>query len=97
MLITFLHIKGTVQFEFIPQGKTVNQAYYVEILRRLRWAVPKKGPELWPNGWILLHDNPPAHKGALSDKLFVPWKSITEAKNQSYSLYLTPNDLWLFP
>jgi hypothetical protein len=27
-LITFFNIKDTVHFEFIPQGKTVNQAYY---------------------------------------------------------------------
>jgi hypothetical protein len=32
MLITFFYIKDTVQFEFIPQGQTVNEAYFVEIL-----------------------------------------------------------------
>jgi hypothetical protein len=29
---TFFDIKGTVQFEFIPQSQAVNQAYYEEIL-----------------------------------------------------------------
>jgi hypothetical protein len=39
VLIAFLDIKGTVHFEFISQGKTVNEAYCVEILKLLREAV----------------------------------------------------------
>jgi hypothetical protein len=35
MLITFFHIKDIVHFQFIPQGLTDNQAYYVEILQWL--------------------------------------------------------------
>jgi hypothetical protein len=35
MLITLFHIKGFVHCEFIAQGQTVNQAYYVEVLKRL--------------------------------------------------------------
>jgi hypothetical protein len=49
MLIIFLDIKGTVHFEFIPQGQTVNQAYYAEILKWLREAARTKRPDFWAN------------------------------------------------
>jgi hypothetical protein len=80
MFITLFDIKGIVHFEFIPQSHTVNQAYYVEILKRLHEAVHRKRPELRPNYWILCHDNAPAHKA-------LPWtkKSITEMEHPPYS------------
>jgi histone-lysine N-methyltransferase SETMAR len=89
-------IKCTVHFEFIPQGQTVNQTYYVEILKRLREVLHRKRPELWPNDWILHHDSAPAHK-VLSVKQFVAKKSITEMEHPPYSPDLAPNDFCLFP
>jgi hypothetical protein len=61
-LMTFCDIKGTVHFEFIPQGETVSQAYYVGTMKRLREVVLIKRPELWPNDWILHHENAPGHR-----------------------------------
>jgi hypothetical protein len=49
MLITFFDIKGIFHFEFFPQGQTVNPAYYMEILKRLREDMGRKRPEFWPN------------------------------------------------
>jgi hypothetical protein len=49
MLITFMDIKHIIHYEFISQGQTVNQAYYMEMLKRLHEAVRRKRPELWPS------------------------------------------------
>jgi hypothetical protein len=70
MPITYFDIRGVVHFEFVQQGITVNQAYYVEILKWLHEAVCRKRPERWPNDWILTRDNPPTHK-VLSIKQFL--------------------------
>jgi len=36
MLVCFFNHKGIVHYEFIAQGKTVNQQCYLEVLTRLR-------------------------------------------------------------
>jgi len=57
----FLDVQGTVHREFVPLGQTVNQEFYLEILRRVRECATKS-PELWRLGdWFLHHDNAPAH------------------------------------
>jgi hypothetical protein len=42
VFIPFFNIKGTVHFEFISQGQTVNQAYCMETLKQLCEAVHRK-------------------------------------------------------
>jgi hypothetical protein len=97
MLITFLDKKGTVHFEFIPRGPTVNQAYYVQIrvFKRLCEAVCRQGRKLWPNDSILHHNNAPAHK-AFPVKQFLVQKSTIEMENPTCSPALAPNNFWLF-
>jgi hypothetical protein len=76
MLIIFFNIKGIVYVEFIPQGWTVIQSYYVDILKQLHEAVHRKLPELWPNDWILHYDYVPAHN--VLSRQFLAYKSIIE-------------------
>jgi alpha-L-fucosidase len=74
MPVTFFEIKSTVHFELIPQGQTVSQAFYVEIFKQSLEVVRRKRPELWPNDWILHHDNATAHS---SVKQFLAQKLIS--------------------
>jgi len=77
MLLTLFDIRGIVHYEFVPNGQTVNQVYYLEVLERLREEVRWKRPELFANNlWILHHDNAPAHM-ALSVREFLATKQIT--------------------
>ena len=60
-----------VHYEFVPTGQTVNQVYYLEVLKRLRERVRQKRPELFSSySWILHHDNASAHT-ALSVREFL--------------------------
>jgi hypothetical protein len=62
-------------FKETSHVKIINEknAYYVEMLKQLHEVVHRKGPELWPNDWILHHDNIAAHK-ALRVKQFLAQK-----------------------
>ena len=39
MLLNFIDIRGIVHYEFVPNGQTVNQVYYLEVLERLHKKV----------------------------------------------------------
>ena len=66
MLICFFDQKGIVHKEFVPPGQTVNAAFYVEVLKRLKENVRMKRPDQWRNNtWLLHHYNAPAHAALL--------------------------------
>ena len=84
-----------VHYECVPTGQTVNQVYYLEVLKRLREKVRR--PELFANNsWILHHDNAPAHT-ALSVGEFLATKQITVLEHPAYLPDLAPSDFFLFP
>jgi transposase len=74
----------------------VNQQCYLEVLTRLQESDRRKRPKLWPDKWILHHDNAPAHD-ALRVREFLAKKSITKMDQPPYSPDFAPCDFWLFP
>jgi len=97
MLIFFFDQNGIVHKEFVPPGQTVNVAFYVEVLKRLRENVRKKRPNQWRNNtWLLHHDNAPAH-AALLTRRFLTDNIMTVVPHPPYSPDLAPSDFFLFP
>jgi len=80
----FFYCHGIVHHEFAPEGQTVNAAFYVEVLKRLRDRVRRVRPELWEGRrWILHHDNAPAHS-ALIVREVLARNSITVHEQPPY-------------
>jgi len=96
MLVCFFDHKGIVHYGFIAQGQTVNEQDYLETLTMLRESIRRKRPELWPDKWILHHDNAPAHD-TLRVREFLAKNFITKMHHSPYSPDLAPYDFWLFP
>lgn len=47
LICLFFNIRGVLHAEFVPPGQTVNQAFYLEVLKRLYNSVRQKIPDLW--------------------------------------------------
>jgi len=50
MLIVFFDMEGIVYYKYVPQGQTVNQQFYLQVLKRLRLAVSRKRPQKQAGG-----------------------------------------------
>ena len=97
MLIAFFDVHGIVYAEFLPQGQTIHQHVYKNILRRLMRSVREKRRELWETrSWLLHHDNAPAHN-ALGIREFLAENNIAVLKKPLYSPDLAPCDFFVFP
>ena len=97
MLIVFFDVHGIVHLEFLPQGQTINENVYKDILQRLMRSVREERRELWETkSWLLHHDSVPAHN-ALSIQQFLVENNIALLEQPPYSPDLAPCDFFLFP
>ena len=95
IVIVFFYSKGVVHKEFVPPGQTVNAAFYVEVLKRLKKRVARVRPEI-ANTWVLHHDNGPSHASMLVRE-FLAKQTVAMLPQPPYSPDLVPPDFFLFP
>ncbi|VEN60324.1 unnamed protein product [Callosobruchus maculatus] len=97
LLTVFFDCRGVVHHEFLSQGSTVNQEYYLQVMRNLREAIRQKRPDLWKNkNWLLHHDNAPAHTSLLVRE-YLAKNNTVMVPQPPYSPDLAPCDFFLFP
>ena len=97
LLLVFFDIQGIVHQEFIPQNQPLNQAYYKEVLIRLREKVRgKRGQVFRSRSWFLHLDNGLVHN-SLAIQEFLAEKKIPVLPHPFYSPDLSPCDFFLFP
>ena len=96
MMIVFYDIQAIVHVHWVPEGQTVNQVCYKEVLTNFREWVRRR-PEMWKNGsWVLHQDNAPAQY-ALSVKTFLTKHKIAVLEYPPYAPDLAPHYFFLFP
>jgi uncharacterized membrane protein YccF (DUF307 family) len=78
--------------EFVPEGQTVNTAFYVEVIGRLLKRISWVRPQFW----FLLHGNALSHS-ALVVKTCLATNGVIEIRHPPYSPGLVPADFFLFP
>ncbi|UYV70649.1 hypothetical protein LAZ67_8000164 [Cordylochernes scorpioides] len=97
LLTVFFDCRGVVHHKFLPQGRTVNKEYYLQVMRNLREAIRQKRPDLLKNkNWVLHHDNAPAHTSLLV-RDFLTKHNTLMMPQPPYSPDLAPCDFFLFP
>ena len=95
--VMFFNVRGIVHIEFLPQGQTISQQVYKEILQLLLRSVREKRGKLWQDkSWLLQHDSAPAHN-ALSIHQFLAENNIAVLEEPPYSPDLALCDFFLFP
>ena len=74
MFIVAYDVNGVILHHTVPQGQTVNAAYYCQFLEHhLRPAIRRKRPNLLAAGPIILHDNVRCHTAAIVRDFFRRW------------------------
>lgn len=66
MLTAFWDAKGLILSDYLQKGRTINAAYYVGLLEKLKTAIAEKRPGLNKKKILLLQDNASPHTAKLT-------------------------------
>ena len=89
----FFDVQGIVHREFVPPGQTVNQEFYLEVLRRMRENVRKKTPRIVEIGWMV---SPLGQRPSLHSFVCDPVFGLSGIPHPPYSPDPAPSDFFLF-
>ena len=93
----FFDSTGIIYMHYVSTGQTVNNEYYVEVLREFRKRFRRKMPAIFKSGqWHFHQDNAPVHNSIFVID-YLTKLSIKTVHHPPYSPDLAPCDLWLFP
>ncbi|UYV80186.1 hypothetical protein LAZ67_18001955 [Cordylochernes scorpioides] len=97
LLTVFFDCRGVVHHEFLPQGRTVNKKYYLQVMRNLREAIRQKRPDLWKNkiGFCITITPLLTHRCLCAN--FLAQNNTLMMPQPPYSPDLAPCDFFLFP
>ena len=93
--ISFFDVDGIVHREFVSPGHTVNQKFYLNVLKALCESLRRKHPEKWQSeDWFLHHDNAPTHTAFSIQQLLAKNKMVV-VSHHPYSPDLAPCDFFV--
>ena len=97
LMIPFFDSTGMIYMNWVSTGQTINEEYYVEVLREFMRRFRRKSPALFKSGqWHFHQDTAPVHNSILvTDNLTK--MDIKTVPRPPYSPDLAPCDFWLFP
>ncbi len=97
MLILFFDSKGVIHHRYVPEGKTVNATFYIQVLDHLCKRIACVRPEMWRDRkFFLLHDNARPHLAVIIQQ-FLAKKGVAQLSHPPYSPDLIPPHLLHFP
>jgi histone-lysine N-methyltransferase SETMAR len=97
MLIVFFDCHGIVHHEFVPEGQTVNAAFYMEVLKHLTDRMHRVRPNLRRRQRLDPSPGQCPSNTALIVREVLVRNSITVMDHPPYSPDLAPCDFFLFP